>query len=229
LVVILEPWKGPSYTRRNTPFAVDVGGGAPAKSKGDNHPVVKEVTVTTSWEETELQPEELEDEGFLEECEDNFDIIQLALKEKKPYQSSFSFDCEDMASPYGSGGEWGVRQFSGAAGTIEVEDFKKEFTTWCELQKSRNPNFNPYMVWRALFGCLEGAPLADYGEFEAANFTAVVAWRDFYAPNYVDVFGGNPKAASTSGKGKDKKEEEINKSIVEGQPPPFNPTAEFFL
>jgi hypothetical protein len=229
LVVILEPWKGPSYTRRNTPFAVDVGGGAPAKSKGDNHPVVKEVTVTTSWEETELQPEELEDEGFLEECEDNFDIIQLALKEKKPYQSSFSFDCEDMASPYGSGGEWGVRQFSGAAGTIEVEDFKKEFTTWCELQKSRNPHFNPYMVWRALFGCLEGAPLADYGEFEAANFTAVVAWRDFYAPNYVDVFGGNPKAASTSGKGKDKKEEEINKSIVEGQPPPFNPTAEFFL
>jgi hypothetical protein len=61
-----------------------------------------------------------------------------------------------MASPYG-GGERGVRRFSGAAGTIEVEDFKKEFTMWCELQKSRNPNFNPYMVWRALFGCLEGA------------------------------------------------------------------------
>jgi hypothetical protein len=35
------------------------------------------------------------------------------------------------------------------------------------------------MVWRALFGCLEGTLLADYGEFEAANFTAVVAWRDF--------------------------------------------------
>jgi hypothetical protein len=85
------------------------------------------------------------------------------------------------------------------------------------------------MVWRALFGCLEGAPLADYGEFEAANFTAVVAWRDFYAPNYADVFGGNPTAASTSGKGKDKKEEETNRSVAEGQPPPFNPTAEFFL
>jgi hypothetical protein len=134
-----------------------------------------------------------------------------------------------MASPYGSGGERGVRRFSGAAGTIEVEDFKKEFTMWCELQKSRNPNFNPYMVWRALFGCLEGAPLADYGEFEAANFTAVVAWRDFYAPNYADVFGGNPKAASTSSKGKDKKEEETDKSEAEGQPPPFNPIAEFFL
>jgi hypothetical protein len=115
-----------------------------------------------------------------------------------------------MASPYGSGEERGVWRFSGVAGTIEVEDFKREFTMWCELQKSRNPNFNPYMVWRALFGCLEGAPLADYGEFEATNFTAVVAWRDFYAPNYADVFGGNPKAASTSGKGKDKKEEETS-------------------
>jgi hypothetical protein len=100
---------------------------------------------------------------------------------------------------------------------------------WCELQKSRNPNFNPYMVWRALFGCLDGAPLANYGEFEVANFTTVVAWRDFYAPNYADVFGGNPKAASTSGKGKDKKEEEIDKYEAKGQPPPFNPTVEFFL
>jgi hypothetical protein len=168
----------------------------------------------------------LEDEGFFEEWEDNFDIIQPAPKERKPYQSLF--ELEDMASPYG-GGERGVRRFSGAAGTIEVEDFKREFTMWCELQKSRNPNFNPYMVWRALFGCLEGAPLADYGEFEAANFTAVVAWRDFYAPNYADVFGGNPTAASTSGRGKDKKEEETNRSVVEGQPPPFNPTTEFFL
>jgi hypothetical protein len=133
-----------------------------------------------------------------------------------------------MASPYG-GGERDVRRFSGAAGTIEVEDFKREFTMWCELQKSRNPNFNPYMVWRALFGCLEGAPLADYGEFEVANFTTVVAWRDFYAPNYADVFGGNPTAASTSGKDKDKKEEETDRSVAKGQPPPFNPTVEFFL
>jgi hypothetical protein len=70
--------------------------------------------------------------------------------------------------------------------------------------------------------------LADYGEFEAINFTTVVAWRDFYTPNYADVFGGNPKASSTSGKGKDKKEEEIDKSEAKGQPPPFNPTTEFF-
>jgi hypothetical protein len=47
--------------------------------------------------------------------------------------------------------------------------------------------------------------------------------------NYADVFGGNPTAASTSGKDKDKKEEETDRSIAEGQPPPFNPIAEFFL
>jgi hypothetical protein len=107
-VAILEPWKGPSYTRRNTPFTVGIGGGTPRRMESVDHLVTTEDAVTTSWEEVELQPEELEDEGFLEECEDNFDIRQRAPKEKKPYQSSFSFDCEDMASPYSSGGERGV-------------------------------------------------------------------------------------------------------------------------
>jgi hypothetical protein len=168
----------------------------------------------------------LEDECFLEECEDNFDIIQPVPKEKKLYQSSFSFDCEDMASPYGSGRERGVWRFSGATGTIEVEDFKREFTMWNELQKSRKPNFNPYMVWRALFGCLEGTPLADYGEFEAANLTAIGAWRNFYAPDYADVFGGVPRAGTSNDKGKDKKEERQSEEVL--QPPPFNPTQQFF-
>jgi hypothetical protein len=177
--------------------------------------VAVEDTVSTSREEEEFQLKESEYEHSSEEPGDNINARQPVPKEKKPYQSSFSFDCEDMASPYG-GGERGVRRFSGAAGTIEIEDFKREFTMWCELQKSRNPNFNPYMVWRALFGYLEGAPLADYGEFEAANFTAVVAWREFYAPNYADVFGRNPTSASTSGKGKDKKEEETDRFVVEG-------------
>jgi hypothetical protein len=58
--------------------------------------------------------------------------------------------------------------------------------------------------------------LADYGEFEAANSTAVVAWRNFYALNYANVFGGNPTVASTSGKGKDKTEEETDRSVAEG-------------
>jgi hypothetical protein len=175
--------------------------------------VAVEDTVFTSQEEEEFQLEESEYERSSEEPEGNVNARQPTPRKNKPFQSLF--ELADMASPYG-GGERGVRRFSGAAGTIEVEDFKREFTMWCELQKSRNPNFNPYMVWRAFFGCLEGAPLADYGEFEAANSTAVVAWRNFYAPNYADVFVGNPTAVSTSGKGKDKKEEETDRSVAEG-------------
>jgi hypothetical protein len=69
---------------------VGIGGGTPARNRrveSVDHLVMTEDTVTTSWEEAELQPEELEDKDFLEEWEDNFDIIQPALKEKKPYQS----------------------------------------------------------------------------------------------------------------------------------------------
>jgi hypothetical protein len=222
----LEPWKGPRYTRRNTPFAVGAGGGTRVQGRRISYLVVVEDTVFTSRKKEEFQLKESEYEHSSEEPEDNVNARQPTPRKSKPFQSLF--ELEDMASPYG-GGERGVWRFSGPTSTIEVEDFKREFTMWCELQKSRNPNFNPYMVWRALFGCLEGAPLADYGEFEAANSTAVVAWRNFYAPNYADVFGRNPTAASTSGKGKDKKEEEIDMSVTKGQLPPFNPTVEFFL
>ena len=39
-----------------------------------------------------------------------------------------------MASPYGGGGvENGVQHFSSVVGTIEVDDFKKEFTMWYEF------------------------------------------------------------------------------------------------
>jgi hypothetical protein len=102
-----------------------------------------EDTVSIPWKEIESQLEELEDKYLCEEFEDTFDIQQPTPKKSKPYKSSF--ELEDMASPYG-GGEMDVWRFSGTAGTIEVEDFKREFIMWCELQKSRNPNFNPYMV-----------------------------------------------------------------------------------
>jgi hypothetical protein len=102
-----------------------------------------EDTVSTSREDEESQLEELEYEHSFEEPEDNVNAQQPTPRKSKPFQSLF--ELEDMASPYGSG-EWGMRRFSGTAGTIEVEDFKREFTMWCELQKSRNPNFNPYMV-----------------------------------------------------------------------------------
>jgi hypothetical protein len=147
-------------------------------------------------------------------------------------------DFEAKASPYGGGGrERGVWHFSAALGTIEVDDFKREFTMWYELQKSRNTNFHPYLVWRALFSCLKGAPLADYEEFEAAHFTKIVAWRNYYAPDYADVFGGAPKVGPFSTKKGKKKEKKQEGKLDEKEqkpgdvvnPPPFNPTSQFFI
>ena len=113
-----------------------------------------------------------------------------------------------MASPYGgSGGERGVRRFFGIACTIEVDDFTREFTMWYQFQKSRNTNFHPYMVWKALFNCLEGVPLADYGKFEAPHFTEIVAWRNYFVPDYPDVFGEIPRVVDPSSTSKDKEKE----------------------
>jgi hypothetical protein len=199
------------------------------------HPVVVEDTVSEPREEGEYQPKVLEDKYFPNKCGDQFDIQQPIPQGRKPCQSSFSLDFEDMASPYGggSGGERDVRRFSGAAGTIDVDDFKREFTMWYELQKSRNTNFHPYMVWRALFGCLEGAPLADY---EAAHFTEIVAWGNYYAPDYADVFGGAPRVVdpNSTSRGKEKKEEGKSEEAEQKpgdvvNPPPFNPTSQFFI
>jgi hypothetical protein len=92
------------------------------------------------------------------------------------------------------------------------------------------------MVWRALFGCLEGAPLAHYGEFEAAHFTEIMAWRNYYALDYAYVFGGAPRVVdqSSTSRGKEKKEEgkseeEEQKPEDVANPPPFNPTSQFFI
>jgi hypothetical protein len=84
-----------------------------------------EDTISILWTKIESQSEELEDEYLCEEFEDTFDTQQPVPKESKFYQSSF--ELEDMASPYG-GRKRDVRQFSSAAGTIKVEDFKREFT-----------------------------------------------------------------------------------------------------
>jgi hypothetical protein len=73
-VIILEPWKGPGYTRRNTRFAVDPREEPEAKVI---HPVVVEDTVFEPWEEREYQPEVLEDEYFSDKYGDYFEILQL--------------------------------------------------------------------------------------------------------------------------------------------------------
>jgi hypothetical protein len=95
---------------------------------------VVEDTIFESWEEGEYQPKVLEDEYSPDKCGDHFDILQPIPQGRKPCQSLFSLDFENMASPYGGGGgERGVRCFSGTTGTIEVDDFRREFTMWCEL------------------------------------------------------------------------------------------------
>jgi hypothetical protein len=134
-IIILEPWKGLGYTRRNTRFTVDPRGEPEARVI---HLVVVEDPIFEPWEKGKYQSEVLEDEYFPDECGDHLDILQPIPQGRKHYQSLFSLDFEDMASPYGGGGdERGVRRFSSAVGNIEVDDFKREFTMWYELQKSR--------------------------------------------------------------------------------------------
>jgi hypothetical protein len=70
-VIILEPWKGPGYTRQNTQFVIDPRREPKAKVI---HPVVVEDTVSKPREEEEYQSEVLENEYFPDECEDHFDI-----------------------------------------------------------------------------------------------------------------------------------------------------------
>jgi hypothetical protein len=63
-----------------------------------------------------------------------------------------------------------------------------------------------------------------------------MAWRNYYVPDYANVFGRAPRVLdpSSTSKGKEKKEE--GKSKDEEQkprdvvnPPPFNPTSQFFI
>jgi hypothetical protein len=101
----LEPWKGPGYTRRNTPFAVGAGGGIRVQGRRISYPIEVEDTVSTSREEEESQLEELEHKHSSEEPEDNVNARQPTSKKSKPFQSLS--ELEDMASPYG-GGKRGV-------------------------------------------------------------------------------------------------------------------------
>jgi hypothetical protein len=81
-VIILEPWKGPGYTRRNTRFIVDPRQELEARVI---HPIVVEDTVSEPWELGEYQPKVLENEYFPDECGDHFDIQQPIPQGRKPY------------------------------------------------------------------------------------------------------------------------------------------------
>jgi hypothetical protein len=80
------------------------------------------------------------------------------------------------------------------------------------------------VVWRVLYWWITGS-------FEATHFTEIMAWRNYYAPDYADVFGRASKVVGpyNTSKGKKKKKKEEGKSEKEEQKagdvvnqPPFN-------
>jgi hypothetical protein len=124
----------------------------------------------------------------------------------------------------GSGAMKGPRCYSGAVGTIELEDFIQEFDSWCDMQMLHNTRlFSPFLAWKGLFQHLEGPPMDDYHEFRRDHATEIEEWRQHWSPSYVSITHGGvangdittPSTLSTS------------TQVV--PPPPFNPITEFFL
>ncbi|CAM6082310.1 unnamed protein product [Calypogeia fissa] len=118
----------------------------------------------------------------------------------------------DMEESHGSGR--GPRHYSGAVGTIELDDFIQEFDTWCDMQMLRNAElFSPFLAWKGLFQHLEGPPMDDYHEFRKAHDMEIMAWKDYWSPKYVSMtYGGVVGTAAPEG----------------SLPPAFNPIEEFF-
>ena len=69
--------------------------------------------------------------------------------------------------------ELALRRFSsGMKNFIELDDFQKDFGVWCEFQKLHIANLNDmYVVWKALFKHLEGAPLQGLWRFQVVKCT----------------------------------------------------------
>ncbi|PTQ36558.1 hypothetical protein MARPO_0063s0090, partial [Marchantia polymorpha] len=85
----------------------------------------------------------------------------------------------------------GPRRYSGAVGTIELDDFIQEFDTWCDMQFLRNPTlFTPFFAWKGLFQHLEGPPMDDYHEFGREYAVEIDAWRRHWSPNYTSITQG---------------------------------------
>ncbi|BBN19983.1 hypothetical protein Mp_8g15430 [Marchantia polymorpha subsp. ruderalis] len=89
------------------------------------------------------------------------------------------------------GASKGPRRYSGAVGTIELDDFIQEFDTWCDMQFMRNPTlFTPFFAWKGLFQHLEGPPMDDYHEFGREYAAEIDAWRRHWSPNYSSITQG---------------------------------------
>ncbi len=85
----------------------------------------------------------------------------------------------------------------GASGTIELDDFIKEFDTWCDMQQLQNPHqFTPFLAWKGLFQHLEGLPMDDYHEFCDAHEADIKERHQYWLPNYFSITKGQLVAST---------------------------------
>ncbi len=118
----------------------------------------------------------------------------------------------------------GPRRYSGAVGTIELEDFIQEFDSWCDMQMLHNARlFSPLFAWKGLFQHLEGLPMDDYHEFRRDHAVEIEAWKQHWFPSYVSIFHGGVASGGTT------TPSTFSTSTQVVPPPPFNPIMEFFL
>ncbi len=155
----------------------------------------------------------------------------LVVKEDKVIvDNNYSILSSSIATPLiwdmdgGFGAMKDPQRYSGAVGTIKLEDFIQEFDSWCDMQMLRNARlFSPFLAWKGLFQHLEGPPMDDYHEFWRDHAVEIEAWKQHWSPSYVSITHGGvvsggtitPSTPSTS------------TQVV--PPPSFNPITEFFL
>jgi hypothetical protein len=99
----------------------------------------------------------------------------------------------------GSGAMKGPRHYSGAVGTIELEDFIQEFDSWCEMQMLRSAIlFSPFLAWKGLFQHLEGPLMDDYHEFQRDHANEIEEWKQHWSPSYVFIIHGGVASGGTT-------------------------------
>ncbi len=124
----------------------------------------------------------------------------------------------------GSGAMKGPRRYSGAIGTIKLEDFIQEFDSWCDMQMLHNAKlFSPFLAWKGLFQHLEGPPMDDYHEFWRDHATEIEEWMQHWSPSYVSITHGGVASGGTT----TPSTPSMSTQVV--LPPLFNPITEFFL
>ncbi len=108
----------------------------------------------------------------------------IVEEDKVIVDNKFSILPSSIATPLiwdmdgGFGAMKGPRRYSGAGGTIKLEDFIQEFDSWCDMQMLHNTRlFSPFLAWNGLFQHLKGPPMDDYHEFWRDHVDEIKAWR----------------------------------------------------